>query len=163
SAKLGSSSTHYLSRSGNLNSIRSVNLGSKNGIYGSSRNASLTSVHGGQTSGQTKLSQVKRQQLNSNQVTRNVQGVGPTKAIQNIKQVVEPNAVQQAALDELKDASTKAVDVLLSGCPTVLLSTPVGRVAAMHQRLETMLQAVGIVQAPLQKFYESLSDEQKAQ
>jgi hypothetical protein len=82
--------------------------------------------------------------------------------IQKIMQAVEPNDTQQAALNELKNAAAKAVDVLQSGCPTVLLSTPIGRVAAMHTRLETMLQAVSIVQPPLQQFYESLSDEQKA-
>ena len=82
--------------------------------------------------------------------------------VRQIMQVVEPNGDQQASLDELKIAAAKAVDVLQSGCPKVLLSTPVGRVAGMRQRLETMLQAVAIVQPPLEQFYASLSDEQKA-
>ena len=37
-----------------------------------------------------------------------------------------------------------------------------GRVAAMEQRLNAMLQAVNIVQPALQNFYSTLSDEQKA-
>src|SRR5712671_672343 len=82
--------------------------------------------------------------------------------MRQITQVVEPNDAQQAALGELKDATAKAVEVLQSGCPKVLLSTPVGRVAAMRQRLETMLQAVALVLPPLEAFYASLSDEQKA-
>ena len=82
--------------------------------------------------------------------------------MRQITQAVEPNDAQQAALSELKDATSKAVEVLQSGCPKVLLSTPVGRVAAMRQRLETMLQAVALVLPPLEAFYASLSDEQKA-
>ena len=40
--------------------------------------------------------------------------------------------------------------------------TPPGRVAAMEQRLNAMLQAVETVRPALTKFYGSLSDEQKA-
>jgi LTXXQ motif family protein len=39
--------------------------------------------------------------------------------------------------------------------------TPVVRVDAMEQRLDTMLRAINIVQPALQKFYGSLTDEQK--
>src|SRR6201993_3422081 len=38
-----------------------------------------------------------------------------------------------------------------------------GRLAAMQQRIEAMIVAVQTVQAPLDKFYGLLSDEQKAQ
>ena len=41
--------------------------------------------------------------------------------------------------------------------------TPPGRLAAMEQRLAAMLQGLDIVQPALAKFYNSLSDEQKAQ
>ena len=82
--------------------------------------------------------------------------------IERIAQVVEPNPAQRAALDELKDAAAKAVGLLQSACPTELPSTPTGRLAAMRMRLEIMLQAVEIVRPALDKFYQSLNDEQKA-
>ena len=82
--------------------------------------------------------------------------------IQQITQTVEPNEAQQAALNDLKDGTAKALDLLQSACPDELPSTPTGRLAAMRQRIETMLQALGLVQPPLQRFYGSLSDEQKA-
>jgi hypothetical protein len=82
--------------------------------------------------------------------------------IEQIARAVEPNDAQRAALDEFKDAAAKALDVLKAACPTELPSTPVGRLAAMHQRLDAMLQAVHIVRPPLERFYGLLNDEQKA-
>jgi hypothetical protein len=82
--------------------------------------------------------------------------------IQQIADTIQPNQGQQAALNELKDATANAVNALQSGCPEELPSTPTGRLAAMHKRIATMIMAVSLVQPPLQKFYESLSDEQKA-
>jgi hypothetical protein len=82
--------------------------------------------------------------------------------IERIAQTVEPNAAQRAALDELKDATAQALDILKAACPTALPSTPTGRIEAMRQRLEAMQQAVRTVRPALDKFYESLNDEQKA-
>jgi hypothetical protein len=82
--------------------------------------------------------------------------------INEIAQAVEPDDAQRAALDELKTASAKALDILKSACPTELASTPTGRIEAMHARLSVMLEAVRTVRAPLAKFYALLSDEQKA-
>src|SRR6516165_10758730 len=82
--------------------------------------------------------------------------------IERIAQTVEPNDAQRAALDELKDATAKALDILKAACPTALPSTPTGRIEAMRKRLEPMLQAVRTVRPALEKFYESLNDEQKA-
>jgi ABC-type transporter MlaC component len=82
--------------------------------------------------------------------------------IERIAQAVEPDDAQRAALDELKDATAKALDVLKAACPTELPSTPTGRLAAMHQRLEAMLQAVRTVRPALEKLYGMLNDEQKA-
>ena len=39
---------------------------------------------------------------------------------------------------------------------------PTGRIEAMRQRLDAMLQAVRTVQPAVEKFYQSLNDEQKA-
>ncbi len=82
--------------------------------------------------------------------------------IEQISKTVEPNEVQQAALAEFKDATGKAMDALKAACPDDLPSTPTGRMAAMHKRIAAMLLAINIVQPPLQRFYESLTDEQKA-
>jgi hypothetical protein len=81
--------------------------------------------------------------------------------IEQISKTVEPNEVQQAALTEFKDATGRAMDTLRSACPDELPSTPPGRLAAMHKRIAAMLLAISVVQPPLQRFYESLNDEQK--
>jgi LTXXQ motif family protein len=82
--------------------------------------------------------------------------------IERIAQTVEPNDSQRAILDELKDATAKALDLLKAACPTALPSTPTGRIEAMRQRLDAMLQAVRTVRPVVEKFYQSLNDEQKA-
>ena len=82
--------------------------------------------------------------------------------IERIAQTIQPDDAQRAALDQLRDATAKALDILKASCPTELPSTPTGRIAAMQQRLEAMLQAVRTVRPAIETFYQSLSDEQKA-
>jgi histone H3/H4 len=82
--------------------------------------------------------------------------------IERIAQTVEPNDAQRAVLDELKDATARALEILKTACPTALPSTPTGRIEAMRQRLDAMLQAVRTVRPMVEKFYQSLNDEQKA-
>ena len=82
--------------------------------------------------------------------------------IERIAQTVEPNDAQRAVLDELKAATAQALDILKAACPAALPSTPTGRIEAMHQRLDAMLQAVRTVRPVVEKFYQSLNDEQKA-
>jgi len=82
--------------------------------------------------------------------------------IDAIAQAVGPDDAQRAALDELKAAAAKAVDVLRAACPNELASTPIGRINAMDARLAAMLQAVRVVRPALANFYQALSDEQKA-
>jgi hypothetical protein len=82
--------------------------------------------------------------------------------IERISEVVQPTDAQRAALDELRAASAKAIDILKSGCPQDLPSIPTGRLAAMESRLQVMLAAVQTVRPALERFYQSLSDEQKA-
>jgi hypothetical protein len=81
--------------------------------------------------------------------------------IQRISQVVQPTDAQRLALDELKAESAKAIDLLKSACPNDLPSIPTGRLAAMQARLESMLAAVKTVHPALDRFYQSLTDEQK--
>jgi hypothetical protein len=82
--------------------------------------------------------------------------------IDQIQAAVQPNPQQAALLDDLGNAVVKASDEIKSHCPTRVSFTPTDRLADMQQRLEGMVQAVDIVQPPLAKFYDSLSDEQKA-
>jgi len=82
-------------------------------------------------------------------------------AIQKIAQQVGPDQKQRDLLDALKAASVKAVDIMQKACPTELPSTPTGRLAAMRTRVDAMLKAVEVVRPALDKFYQSLSDEQR--
>ena len=81
--------------------------------------------------------------------------------IGRIVETVQPTEAQRAALDALKEASTKAVDMLKNACPQELPTIPTGRLEAMETRLEVMLEAVKTVRPALDTFYQSLSDEQK--
>src|SRR5262249_18441020 len=82
--------------------------------------------------------------------------------IERISEVVEPTTAQRPALEELRAASAKAIDMLKAGCPKDLPSIPTGRLAAMESRLQVMLAAVQTVRPALRRCYQSLSDEQKA-
>jgi hypothetical protein len=81
--------------------------------------------------------------------------------IEQISRQVQPTQEQQALLDDLKGATDKAVQILQTACPNDLPATPTGRLAAMRVRVQAMLQAVQTVRPALEKFYASLSDEQK--
>jgi hemolysin III len=58
--------------------------------------------------------------------------------------VVQPTAAQRPALDELRAASAKAIDMLKAGCPNDLPSIPTGRLGAMESRLQVMLARAGL-------------------
>jgi len=82
--------------------------------------------------------------------------------IEHIARTVEPDDTQRALLNDLKAATAQALDTLKASCPTELPNTPGGRIEAMHARLVVMLQTVRTVRPALEKFYQSLNDEQKA-
>ncbi len=82
--------------------------------------------------------------------------------IDQIQAAVQPSQQQVALLDDLGNAIVKASDVIKSDCPTRVSFTAPDRLADMQQRLTGLVQAIGIVQPPLAKFYDSLSDEQQA-
>jgi hypothetical protein len=79
-----------------------------------------------------------------------------------IDQTVRPTDAQRASLTALQNATTQAADLLKTSCVASDPLTPPARLAAVGQRLDSMLQAVKIVSAALNDFYGSLSDEQKA-
>ena len=82
--------------------------------------------------------------------------------VEEIAQMVEPTPDQQHLLADLKAASGRAAQVLQAACPVRPPSTPLGRLDAMSKRLDAMLQALDVVRPALARFYDSLSDEQKA-
>jgi LTXXQ motif family protein len=82
--------------------------------------------------------------------------------IDQIQAAVQPTQQQVALLDDLGNALVKASDEVKSHCPTEVSFTPTARLGEMQRRLQALVDAVAIVNPPLQGFYESLSDEQKA-
>jgi len=81
---------------------------------------------------------------------------------QAIEKSIQPTDAQKAALDELRAVATRGPDLLKDTCPTEMPSTPTGRLAAVQARLDAMLAAVRTERPAMDKFYSSLSDEQKA-
>ena len=82
--------------------------------------------------------------------------------VERIAQQVGPDADQQKLLEDLKAATVKAVEALREACPADLPSTPLARLAAMRARVAAMQNAVALVRPALERFYASLSDEQKS-
>jgi hypothetical protein len=80
----------------------------------------------------------------------------------SITRAVRPTPEQRALLDELKTAAAKAADVFKQSCADTYAMTPPGRLRAMMNRISATLEAVRIVRPALEKFYNSLSDEQQA-
>jgi hypothetical protein len=86
----------------------------------------------------------------------------PLIALDQINAAVQPDAKQRAALVALRDAAGKADDAILASCPKLAPLTPPGRLDAVKARLQAMANGVDMIKPPLQEFYASLSDEQKA-
>jgi LTXXQ motif family protein len=80
-----------------------------------------------------------------------------------IEQRVRPSDAQRASLNNLKDASAKAIELLKGTCEPNEVLTPPARLEAAGKRLDAMLQAVESVKSALDDFYAELTDEQKAQ
>jgi hypothetical protein len=81
---------------------------------------------------------------------------------EQIGRVLAPTAQQQVLLDELKAAGAQAADDLKASCTREAGLTPTGRLQVMLNRLLASLNAVHMVRPPLMKFYDSLTDEQRA-
>jgi len=82
--------------------------------------------------------------------------------IDQIEQAIEPSEAQRIALEELGNASIQAAQTIRAACPTQVVLTAPGRLAAMQQRIEAMNSAVANVRSPLERIYGLLGDEQKA-
>ena len=64
-------------------------------------------------------------------------------------------------LDNLSAASAQASEIIKSSCPDWVPLTPIGRMDAAEQRLDATIKAIQMVLSPLERFYETLSDEQR--
>jgi hypothetical protein len=79
-----------------------------------------------------------------------------------IERAVNLSNEQKTLLSDMKDAAKRAAETFKAACPTAAPLTPPGRLQAVLTRLQATLAAVEIVRSPLDAFYNSLSDEQKA-
>jgi hypothetical protein len=75
---------------------------------------------------------------------------------------VRPTPEQRELLAQMQRAAEEAAERLKQACPENLPMTPAGRMQAMTMRLQATLDAVKLVRPALEKFYESLTDEQRA-
>jgi LTXXQ motif family protein len=82
--------------------------------------------------------------------------------IEKIEDAVNPTDAQEAKLNGLQDATNKAVSIMQAACPNETPITPTGRLEAMENRLQAMIDAAQTVKPALNNFYASLTNEQKA-
>ena len=81
--------------------------------------------------------------------------------VDDIFAAIEPTPEQRALLDNLIRISDKAAQELRAACPRTAPVTPIGRLETLEQQLAALHNAVRTVRPALDKFYASLSDEQK--
>jgi hypothetical protein len=79
-----------------------------------------------------------------------------------IEQTIQPTDDQRAKLNDLRGALGRAFEYFDHACPADRPQTPIARLDAMEDRVWAGRQALLVVRAPLDAFYASLSDEQKA-
>jgi hypothetical protein len=82
--------------------------------------------------------------------------------IDQIQQAIQLDEAQRAALQDLANALTSAVQMIRASCPTQAAFTAPQRLAIMQQRIGALSKAASVVQQPLGKFYDLLNDEQEA-
>jgi hypothetical protein len=82
--------------------------------------------------------------------------------IERIRQTLTLDETQAAALEDLRTAVSAAVDRVATTCPTAAPGNAIERLHAMVRRLRAVRQAIAILRAPVQKFEEQLTGEQRA-
>jgi hypothetical protein len=85
-----------------------------------------------------------------------------TPLIERVEQATSPNEEQHAALRELQAALSKAFDEIRTTCRDVAPITPTARLKAMQERLFAIRDAGLSIRTALAKFYDSLTNEQRA-
>ena len=82
--------------------------------------------------------------------------------LSQIERAVQPTDKQRAALNELKSASTKAAELITTGCPANPPVKSTERLALMEARLDAMQQAIKTVRPAFDAFYATLDDQQRS-
>jgi hypothetical protein len=80
-----------------------------------------------------------------------------------IERSISLTADQRAALEQLRSAIGDAVEAIKAGCRDAAERTPVERIRAMQNSLWAVRDAAILIRAPLDRFYDTLDDEQKKQ
>ena len=81
--------------------------------------------------------------------------------IERIERAIQPNASQRDVLVELRAALTHTIDHIKTACPAAAAATPTERLKAIQDRIWAMRDALLTLRLPFEKFYGSLSDEQR--
>jgi hypothetical protein len=77
-----------------------------------------------------------------------------------IEHAIRPSAVQRDVLKQLNAALAQAIERINSTCSRAIPATPTERLKAIQDRIWAMRDALLTIRLPLEKFYESLTDEQ---
>ncbi len=81
--------------------------------------------------------------------------------LDRIESTLQLTGEQLKALDDLKAATSQASDILKTSCSSEVPQSPVDRLDAVQKRIDGMMQALTIVRAPLDNFYNLLNEEQR--
>jgi hypothetical protein len=81
--------------------------------------------------------------------------------IERIERAIQPNASQRDVLVELRTALAQTIDRIKVACPAAAPATPTERLKAIQDRIWAMRDALLTLRLPFEKFYGSLSDEQR--
>jgi LTXXQ motif family protein len=79
-----------------------------------------------------------------------------------IAQSISPDDAQDAALKNIRSMAGTSADTLAQSCAEQIPAAPVSRLDTVDRGLEAVQSALNTLQTPLQSFYESLQEEQKA-
>ncbi len=78
-----------------------------------------------------------------------------------IERSISLTAEQRAAMEQLRSAIGDAVGAIKAGCRDTSDLTPVERIRVMQDALWAVRDAAILIRAPLNRFYDTLNDEQK--
>ncbi len=80
---------------------------------------------------------------------------------EDIMQAINLDSAQMKDLDNLKQASVKASDILRDSCPANVPETLKARLDAAQKRIGALIEAIDAVRPEVKTFFASLSNEQK--
>jgi hypothetical protein len=81
--------------------------------------------------------------------------------IGRIERTITPSTSQRDVLETLRTALAQATEQINATCPAAVPATPAQRLKAIQDRIWAMRDALLTIRQPLEKFYGSLSDEQR--